>query len=69
MAEVLGERRPVPLRRIGYQDVWPQSGSISQIFERYRLRPMDIAAAAREAIAAREADLGGADQRVAAELR
>jgi hypothetical protein len=30
---------------------------------------MDIAAAAREAIAAREADLGGADQRVAAELR
>ena len=28
VAEVLGERCPVPLRRIGYQDVWPHGGSI-----------------------------------------
>ena len=31
VAEVLAERYPVPLRRIGYQDVWMHSGSISQI--------------------------------------
>ena len=54
VAEVLGEREPVPLRRIGYQDVWPHSGSISQILERYKLRPMDIAAAARDVIAVRD---------------
>lgn len=50
VAEVLGERCPVPLRRVGYQDVWPHSGSISQVLDRYGLRPADIASAAREAI-------------------
>lgn len=51
VAEVLGERCPVPLRRVGYRDVWPHSGSISQILDRYGLRPVDIAAAAREVVA------------------
>ncbi len=36
VAEVLGERQPVPLRRIGYRDVWPHSGSINQILEEVR---------------------------------
>lgn len=54
VAEVLGERCPVPLRRIGYQDVWPHSGAIGQILERYRLTPRDIAEAARQAVAAGE---------------
>jgi transketolase len=51
VAEVLGERCPVPLRRIGYRDVWPHSGSISQILDHHGLRPADIAAAARDAMA------------------
>ena len=50
VAEVLGERCPVPLRRIGYPDVWPHSGSISQVLDRYGLRPADIAAAARDVL-------------------
>jgi transketolase len=59
VAEVLGERCPVPLRRIGFRDVWPHSGSIEQILDHYALRPADIAAAAREAIATgRGAGLG-----------
>ena len=55
VAEVLGERRPTPLRRVGYLDVWPHGGSIQQQLEHYRLRPADMAAAAREAIAAKPA--------------
>jgi transketolase len=51
VAEVLGERRPTPLRRVGYQDVWPHGGSIQQQFDRYKLRPVDVAAAAKEAVA------------------
>ena len=50
VAEVLGERCPVPIRRVGYLDVWPHSGSIQQHLEHYRLRPADVAAAARELI-------------------
>jgi transketolase len=60
VAEVLGERCPVPLRRIGYPDVWPHSGAISQVLERYRLRPVDIAAAARDVLEQkRSRDRGG----------
>lgn len=55
VAEALVERSPVPLRRIGYPDVWPHSGSIEQVLDRYGLRPAHIAAAAREAIAAKRA--------------
>lgn len=54
VAEVLGERAPVPLRRIGFRDSWVHSGDINQILDRYGLRPRDIVAAAREAIAAKE---------------
>jgi transketolase len=50
VAEVLGERCPVPVRRIGYPDAWPHSGSIDQVLERYGLRPVDIAAAARDVL-------------------
>lgn len=53
VAEVLVERYPVPLRRIGYRDRFVHSGSIDQILDRYGLRPADIAAAARDAIVAR----------------
>ena len=55
VAEVLGERAPAALRRIGVQDEFIQSGGIADLLAHYRMRPEDIAAAAREAIAAREA--------------
>jgi transketolase len=53
VAEVLGERCPVPLRRIGYQDVWPHSGSIAQILDHHGLRPSDIASVARDLVASK----------------
>jgi transketolase len=53
VAETLVECWPVPMRRVGYRDVWPHSGSIDQILERYGLLPQDIAAAAREAVGAK----------------
>jgi transketolase len=53
IAETLGDMYPVPLRRIGYQDEWAHSGSIDQLLDRYHMRPADIAAAARQAIAAK----------------
>jgi len=54
VAEVLGERAPAVLRRVGVQDLFIESGGISELLARHRMRPEDIAAAAREAIAARE---------------
>jgi transketolase len=53
VAEVLGERRPAHLRRIGYRDVWVHSGSIEQILDHHHLTASDIAGAAREALAAK----------------
>ncbi len=55
VAEVLGERAPAVLRRIGVQDRFIESGGVAELLAEYRLRPEDIAAAAREAIEAREA--------------
>jgi transketolase len=56
VAEVLVERRPVPMLRIGYQDKWLHSGSISQVLETYHLRPVDVADAARRAMGLRTQD-------------
>lgn len=53
VAEVLGERCPVPIRRIGVRDRWVDSGGIGELFAHHRMRPEDIAAAAREAIDAK----------------
>jgi transketolase len=58
VAEALVERHPVPMRRVGYRDVWPHSGSIDQILERYGLLPGDIVAAAMEAVDAKQARTG-----------
>ncbi|NLD74016.1 MAG: transketolase family protein, partial [Chloroflexi bacterium] len=54
VAEVLGEQAPAVLRRVGVQDAFVQSGGIAELFRHHRMTPEDIAAAAREAIAARE---------------
>jgi transketolase len=55
VAEVLGERAPAVLRRVGVQDRFIESGGISELLAHHRMRPEDIAAAAHEAIGAREA--------------
>jgi transketolase len=47
VAEVLGELEPTPLRRVGYQDTWVHSGSISQILDRHGFRPPAVAESVR----------------------
>lgn len=54
VAEVLAERRPVPLERLGVQDVWGQSGSAYELIEHYGLTAAQIAAAARRVVARKE---------------
>jgi transketolase len=53
VAEVLGETVPVPLDRIGVQDRFIDSGGIDELFTHYKMRPEDIAEAARNVIAAK----------------
>ncbi|TDB38812.1 MAG: transketolase family protein [Actinobacteria bacterium] len=53
VAEVIGEQRPVPLRRVGVRDVFGTSGDPEELMVHYGLTAIDIAAAAREAIAVR----------------
>jgi transketolase len=50
VAEVLGETVPVPLARVGVRDRWVESGGIDELFAHHRMRPNDIAAAAREVV-------------------
>lgn len=54
VAEVLSERAPAVLRRIGVHDAFVESGGIAELMAHHRMRPADIAAAAREAVEARE---------------
>lgn len=54
VAEVLGERAPAVLRRIGVDDRFVESGGIGELLAAHRMRPEDIAAAARQAIEARD---------------
>jgi transketolase len=54
VAEVLSERAPAILRRVGVHDRFVESGGIGELLAHHRMRPEDIAAAAHEAIAARE---------------
>lgn len=50
VSEVLGERCPVPIQRIGVRDRWVDSGGTSELFTHHGMQPEDIAAAARKAI-------------------
>ena len=54
VAEVLVENYPVPLKRIGVQDRWIESGEIEDLFTHYKKQPEDIAAAAVESIKIKE---------------
>ena len=48
VAEFLGEHHPVPVRRIGVNDQFGQSGDPADLFEHYGLTAKHIAAAAHE---------------------
>lgn len=53
VAEVLGETRPVPMKRIGVRDCWLDSGGIDELFAYHKMQPPDIADAARAVIKAK----------------
>ena len=54
VAEVLGERLPVPLERVGTKDVFGVSGTMDELFDHFGLRAADIARAARRALGRRD---------------
>lgn len=47
---VLGEHNPVPLKKIGVQDRFIESGGIEELFAHYKMQPSDIALAAESVI-------------------
>ncbi len=50
VAEVLGEHLPTPLKRLGVEDCFGQSGAPGALLEHYGLTPSRVAAAAAEMI-------------------
>jgi transketolase len=53
VAEVIGERAPAPLRRVAVRDLFGTSGEPEELMHHFGLTAEDVAAAAREAIAAK----------------
>jgi transketolase len=47
VAEVVAETHPAPLYRIGVRDRWVDSGGIGELLAHHKMRPEDIADAAR----------------------
>lgn len=54
VAEALVENFPVPLKRVGMLDKFGESGSPSELLEKYNLTPNSLAAAVKEVIARKE---------------
>jgi transketolase len=52
VAEVLGEHRPTPMRRVGLMDVYGESAPNDYLIEAYGLSAGHVARAAREVISA-----------------
>lgn len=50
VAELLGEHHPVPLKRIGVEDVFGQSGDPEELLDHYGLTPKHVAKAAQELV-------------------
>ena len=50
VAEVLSEAHPMPLRRVGVQDKFGQSGKPDQLLAAYGITPQAVAAAAKSAL-------------------
>lgn len=51
VAEVLSEKAPTPLVRVGIQDTFGESGKPAQLLEKYGLTAKDVVEAAKKAIA------------------
>ena len=60
VTEVLAERCPVPVERIGVRDRWVDSGGIGELFAEHRMRASDIADAALRVVALRDGRSAGA---------
>ncbi len=50
VAELLSEAHPMPLRRVGVQDLFGQSGKPEKLLEAYGITPQAVATAAKEAL-------------------
>lgn len=51
VAEVLAERRPTPMQRVGVRDCFAESGDFEELLDKYGLGVADIVAAAKSVIA------------------
>lgn len=54
VTEVVSARYPVPVQRIGVRDRWVDSGGINDLFTHHGMQPVDIAEAAKAAMAVRD---------------
>lgn len=54
IARVVAANHAVPMRFVGLADTYTESGEPEDLLEKYKLTAVDIAAAAREAVAAKE---------------
>jgi transketolase len=54
VAQVVTTTYPVPMRCIGFDDTYAESGSVVELMDKYGLGAKDIVAAAQEAIAAKK---------------
>ena len=54
VAEALSEGCPTVMRRVGVQDVWGASGSAGELLDHYGISASNIAAVAKEALAAKK---------------
>lgn len=50
VAEVLAERKPIPLERIGSRDLFGEVGPVDYLIKRYNMTAEDIVASAKKAI-------------------
>lgn len=48
VAELLGERHPLPIKRVGYQDTFAESGANQDLIEKYGLAPRHIVTAVHD---------------------
>jgi len=51
VCEILSERHPMPVRRVGVMDSFGESGPADALLEAYGLTAKDVAEAARKALA------------------
>lgn len=57
VAELLSERLPTPIRRVGTRDVFAESGSDEALLEKYGLGPKSIVCAARDVLQQKHAGI------------